>query len=81
MLKPRISTLKVGQRIWAVSEEIMPGGEILANFEGDLLRVKNMSDRLLRPGQRIQLKVESLHPLRFSLCEPRRLKFGLDVEA
>lgn len=81
MLKPQISKLKLGQKIWAVSEEILPGGEILANFEGDLLRVRNLSDRILRPGQRIQLKVDSLQPLRFSLCEPRRLRFGIDVEA
>jgi hypothetical protein len=80
-MKPRISSLKLGQKVWATCEEVRPNQEILVNFEGDLLRVQNHSSRQLRVGQRLQLHVESTHPLKFRLVEAKRLQFGIDVEA
>lgn len=79
-MKLRISALKIGQKVWATCEEVRSNSEILVNFEGDLLRVQNLSGRTLRVGQRLQLLVESTAPLQFRLVEARRLRFGLDVE-
>ncbi len=80
-MKPRISSLKLGQKVWATCEEVRQDREILVNFEGDLLRVQNLSDRQLRVGQRIQLHVEAVQPLQFRLVDAKRLRFGIDVEA
>ncbi len=80
-MKPRVASLKQGQKVWATCEEARANHEILVNFEGDLLRVQNLSDRQIRVGQRIQLLVETVYPLKFRLVEAKRLQFGIDVEA
>lgn len=79
-MKPNIEALRIGQKVWATVEETLDSHQILVNFDGDLLRVGNKAERNFRPGQRIQLHVESLHPLQFRLVEARRLRFGLDIE-
>lgn len=79
-MKQTISSLSIGQKVWATVEELLEPNELIVNFDGDLLRVANRATRRFRPGQRIQLHVESTQPLNFKLVEPRRLTFGLDVE-
>lgn len=73
-LKANVSALKVGQKVWAIIEETILGDEIIVNFHGDLLKVKNQSRRHFRTGQRIQLNVTSIYPLQFQLLEARRLE-------
>ena len=80
-MKPTITTLKMGQKVWATVDEVLDLETLIVSFNGDLLRVANRSDRIFRVGQRIQLNVASLKPLKFRLVETRRLQFGLDLEA
>ena len=79
-MKLNISSLRMGQKVWATIEEVLDEKEILVNFDGDLLRVGNKSSRRFRTGQRIQLHVESLEPLHFRLVEAKRLEFGINIE-
>lgn len=80
-MKHLIPNLKMGQKVWATIEEILDANEMIVNFDGDLLRVGNQSQRNFRVGQRIQLNVESLNPLQFKLVETKRLNFqGLNIE-
>ena len=73
-MKPQIYLLKAGQRVWAIVEETMAEGEVLINYNGDLVRVVNSTEKNFRSGERVQLEVEGLSPLRFKLVQlsPRR---------
>lgn len=66
-MKPVLRSLRPGQTVWAVVDEVIALGEIVVNFNGDLLRVKNESDRIFRVGTRIRLQVESVYPLAFKV--------------
>ena len=80
-MKHVIPRLRIGQKVWATVEELLEKDQLLVNFEGDILRVTNFSQRRFRSGQRIQLHVEGLSPLQFRLVEPRRLlDRQLDIE-
>jgi hypothetical protein len=70
-MKQVLPNLKLNDKVWATVEEILVQNDILVNFQGDLMRVNNVSGRRFRPGQRIQLKVSSVHPLSFQLLENR----------
>jgi hypothetical protein len=65
MLKPRLRILQVGQIIWATIEEIQSVRELLVNYQGDLLRVQNLTSGEFRLGQRIRLEVVATVPLEF----------------
>ncbi len=80
-MKPTVSSLKQGQKVWATIEEVLDANQLLVNFEGDLLRVNNQAMRRFRQGQRIQLNVVGITPLSFKLVETNRIQIKLDVEA
>ena len=67
MAKTKLYDLIVGQRIWAKVEEIQAHKEILINHEGDLIRVLNLADQVLKPGDLVCLEVEALRPLKFRI--------------
>ena len=72
-------SLRLGERVWAVVDECIAGNEMVVNFTGDLVRVKNSTGRFFRPGERVQLQVALLYPLSFRLVEPRfSRKLSLD---
>jgi cold shock CspA family protein len=66
-MKPHLRNLRKGQRVWALVEENIAHGEAIINFSGDLIRVLNLSEKSLRPGQRVHLEVESVRPLKLKL--------------
>ena len=68
-MKQYLRTLKVGNEIWAVVEEVIARGECVINFRGDLVRVQNATQQKLRAGQRVLLRVQGLFPLRLQLVE------------
>lgn len=70
--------LKVDQKVWALVEEVVVDQNLIVSFQGDLIRVQNMSQRRFRPGQRLQLLVTSVEPLGFKLMKTKRT-FGLDI--
>lgn len=69
-MKKIIPHLKADQKVWALVEEVN-GVNLIVSFQGDLIRVGNLSGRRFRPGQRIQLLVASIQPLSFKLLEMR----------
>ena len=69
-MKSHVGSLKKNQLVWALVEEVIAQGEIIINFSGDLLRVKNQTDKTLRAGQRVKLRVEEVLPLKLSLVPP-----------
>jgi hypothetical protein len=66
-MKPQIRSLRHGEKVWALIEEVLEGSELMVNFSGDLIRIFNGSDRTFRAGQRVLLMVENLEPLKFKL--------------
>lgn len=70
-MKPVLRNLKLGQQVWAVVEEVIAQNEVVINFSGDLLRVKNQTNKNLRPGQRVQVQIEEIFPLKLKLVEQR----------
>ncbi|HRO67426.1 MAG TPA: hypothetical protein PL182_07670 [Pseudobdellovibrionaceae bacterium] len=64
-MKNVIPTLKTGDRLQAEIIECLSATELICSFEGDLLRVQNLSATPLKPGQQIHLKVLSTNPLKF----------------
>ena len=66
-MKPTLRSLRKGQEVWAVVEENLARDEVLINFNGDLVRVQNKTERIFRVGQRVLLQVRSVEPLKFSL--------------
>jgi hypothetical protein len=72
---------KLGQKCWALVEEMQSQNQLLINFEGHLIRVTNDTNNQLRVGQRIQLSVIGIHPTRFKLVHrTNSKKIPLDVE-
>ena len=79
-MKTFVNNLKIGQKVWATIEEIISKEAFIVNFDGDLLRISNMVGKNFRAGQRVQLNVYALKPLHFQLVEPKRVRFGLDLD-
>jgi len=82
-MKPHLRSLRIGQKIWALVEEVMAQNEVVINFGGDLVRVLNMSSRILRAGQRVLLEVQTIQPLQLKLVSrsQRPTARNLDVTA
>ena len=81
-MKPHLRSLKRGQEIWALVEESMAGDELIINFSGDLVRVKNKTLRPFRVGQRVLLQVQSIFPLKLKLVVMNlrpRSNSGVDI--
>lgn len=67
-------SLKKGQVLRAKVEDISSITGILLNFDGDLLRISNLTGSMIAKGQMIQLQVRSVDPLEFqvfSVSSPR----------
>ncbi len=75
-MKQIIGRLRRGERIEGRVEEIQAHGELLVNFQGDLLRVSNESHLNLKPGEVVQLEVTATAPLRFQVIFHGRSKLG-----
>jgi hypothetical protein len=62
--------LKKGQRVRADVVEVIAESLYIVNFQGDLLRIRNSSRRVLKPGDQIYLEVTALKPLGFKIVDP-----------
>lgn len=71
-MKTVIPTLKVGDHLQAEIIECLSSTELICSFEGDLLRVQNLSANSLKPGQQIHLRVLSTNPLKFGTTTKQR---------
>jgi hypothetical protein len=70
-MKAVISNLKLGESLGGTISEVLPGGDVLISFNGDLLRVHNDTTRLLKVGDPVTVIVRAIKPLRFQLIDQR----------
>lgn len=63
--------LKIGQSLEGRVAEILPEGELIISFAGDLIRVSNETRRQLRRGDPVTVAVRATEPLRFQLLPER----------
>ncbi len=70
-MKTQVKDFKQNQKVWALVEEVIAQGEVIINFSGDLVRVKNETGKLLRTGQRVQVRIDETQPLKLSLVAPQ----------
>lgn len=56
-------------------EEVQTTGHLIVAFNGDLIRVKNSSQKPFKKGDQLELYVWGLDPLEFRLSEPKLIRF------
>lgn len=83
-MKFTLPNLKLGESLKGRIHEVLPGGDLIVSFSGDLLRVQNESNHLFAAGDSVTLIVRALQPLRFQLVagrpEPnRRGRFNVSI--
>lgn len=66
-MKFTLPQLKIGDCLPAQVEEILSPNEMIVNFNGDLIRVSNQSEKTFHAGQEIRLRVVQVKPLSFRL--------------
>lgn len=70
-----LSSLKKGQILHAVVEDISSTTGVLLNFQGDLLRISNLTGQMISKGQSIRLQVRNLSPLEFQVFDTQNNRF------
>lgn len=75
-MRRTLPKLKIGQRVFAEVKEVMPSGDVIANFEGDLLRIYNHTKRSFQKGDQVTLEVRAVEPLRFRLVTGAERNLG-----
>lgn len=68
-------SLEKGRILTAVVEDISSTTGILLNFNGDLLRISNLTGQQIEKGQTLKLQVKSTAPLEFQIFDVRSPKF------
>jgi hypothetical protein len=75
-----VPRLKIGQQVEAIVNECFADGDVLVDFRGDLVRVKNQTTLRFVPGEKIRLRVLSVQPLAFQfVTKPRAYRHRIDV--
>ena len=62
-----IGALRKGDIVEAEVVEIISATAVIVNFSGDLVRIVNETGRALRVGEKYEVRVTGVHPLRFQL--------------
>lgn len=62
-----LNRLQAGDRLKGQVEEILPGGDVIICFSGDLIRVHNETRRPLKVGESVVVTVAAVNPLRFQI--------------
>ena len=71
-MKTKISKFNTGQQVEAKISEVLSSGDLIAVFQGDLLRVQNQTRRRFQVGEIITLEVSAVRPLSFRLAMTQR---------
>ena len=66
-MKFYIPEVKIGQIVEGLVEDIISHEYLIINFKGDLIRVKNSTQRTFHKGDNIRLEVTGLNPLEFQV--------------
>ena len=73
-----LANVKKGDILQARVSEVLSADEFIVDFSGDLMRIKNKTQRSLRAGQFVSLIVFQVSPLGFRLAKARKSS-GLDI--
>lgn len=73
--KAFLTSLKKGQILHATVEDVSSLTGILLNFQGDLLRISNLTGQIISKGQGVRLQVMNLDPLQFQVFDASSAKF------
>ena len=68
-MKFTVHKLRVGDHVRAQVVEYVGDDELSVSFQGDLIRVQNKSQRQLRAGDKILVRVTNITPLFFQLVD------------
>ena len=74
--------LSVGQKVWALINDISHDGSLIVNFNGDLVRVENASEKVFKVDDRVRVLVMGIKPTVLKVLEPRVsaiIKKSIDV--
>jgi hypothetical protein len=79
-MKFTVPRLKIGSQVEATVNECFADGDVLIDFRGDLMRVKNQTATRFLPGDQIHLRVLTLKPLSFQfVTKPPNFRHKIDV--
>jgi hypothetical protein len=78
-VKPTLSHLKVGDQIKGRILEIQDDGSMVISFQGDLIRVCNQTQKILKCGSAIDLIVTAISPYAFRLAEHQGLHIDVSI--
>ena len=71
--------LQIGDVVQAEVAEVLDSAQIIISLYGDLARAQNETQRVLRVGDTVRLRVSATSPLQFRVVADER-KFGrLDI--
>lgn len=70
-MKLHIPHLKIGDEVTVEVVEALGLDVCIVSFNGDLVRVKNESKKILEPQMRLRARVLSLDPLQFHIISHR----------
>lgn len=73
-----LNEIQLGQKLLARIEEVVSQNNFIVNFDGDLIRVTNNSNQVIRAGDMVEVIVTSVKPLSFKLSIESR-KIGLNI--
>ena len=74
-----LGNLHLGQRVFAKVERVISDDEFMANLDGYYIKISNQSTSRLSSGQRVELLVASIFPLRFRLVQPKLIGHDLNL--
>jgi hypothetical protein len=82
-MKSQIHKLRIGDLLWATIEEVITANEYIVSFQGDLVRVKNQTQKVFQSSEKMLVRVIAIDPLEFQMVsEPYKKNLGrIDVNA
>ena len=74
-----VDRLEVGDVVQAKVAEVLDGNGLIISMSGDLARAANETNRRLRVGDIVKLRVASTNPLALRVVEDERKHGRLDI--
>ncbi len=71
--------LKLNDYIEIEVIELISGGSCIVNIDGSLMRVQSQLDSRPKPGDRLQVKVVALSPLKFQTIKSSVMGFNVEI--
>jgi len=71
-MKTTIHRLRIGDKVWAQVLELLSNEEMIVNFNGDLIRVRNESQKPLYVGDKVLVQAVAIRPLQFQIVSEQK---------